>query len=111
MQEQRRGSERIVQAAEKMRDITRHVNAATQEQAKGGKQIATAVESVTAQAGQVARSTSEQNQGAQLINDAVVRIQKITQENVDVSIEMDIAVQTLKERADALAAELSKFKI
>lgn len=109
MQEQRRGSERIVQAAEKMRDITRHVSAATKEQARGGKQIAEAVESVTAQAGQVARSTSEQNQGAKQINDAVARIQKITQENVDVSIEMDIAVQMLKEKLADLQSELSKF--
>ena len=110
MQEQRRGSERIVQAAEKMRDITRHVSAATREQARGGKQIAEAVESVTAQAGQVARSTSEQNQGAKQINEAVARIQKITQENVDVSIEMDIAVQMLKEKLADLQAELNKFK-
>jgi methyl-accepting chemotaxis protein len=111
MQEQRRGSERIVQAAEKMRDITRHVNTATQEQARGSKQIAAAVESVTAQAAQVARSTSEQNQGALQINQAIERIQKITQENVDVSIEMDMAIQTLKEKADALQAELNKFKL
>lgn len=111
MQEQRRGSERIVQAADKMRDITRHVNSATQEQARGSKQIAGAVESVTAQAAQVARSTSEQNQGTQQINEAVVRIQKITQDNVDVSIEMDIAVKNLQEKLEALQEELNKFKL
>jgi methyl-accepting chemotaxis protein len=111
MQEQRRGSERIVQAAEKMRTITRQVNAATQEQAQGSKQIAAAVESVTAQTAQVARSTSEQNQGARQINEAIERIQKITQENVDVSVELDIAIQALKEKAAALQAEMEKFKL
>jgi len=110
LQEQRKGSERIVQAAERMRDITRQVRTATQEQTTGGKQIAGAIESVMRQAAQVARSTSEQTLGAQQIGGAIGKIQKITQDNVDVSIEMDIAVQTLKQKADALQAELDGFK-
>ena len=111
MQEQRRGSERIGQAAERMRDITRQVKTSTHEQTTGGRQIAKAVESVKVQAAQVARSTSEQSVGAQHISDAVSKIQKITQEVVDVSVEMDITVQTLKSRADALQAELEGFKV
>ncbi len=110
MQEQQKGSEQIGRAAEKMRDITRQVKSATQEQTTGSKQIAHVMESVTTQAAQIARSTSEQRQGAQQINDAVSRIQKITQDSVDLSIEMDMAVQTLRQRADALHAELGKFK-
>jgi methyl-accepting chemotaxis protein len=110
MQEQRRGSERIGQAAERMRDITRQVKTSTQEQTTGGRQIAGAVESVKGQAAQIARSTSEQSVGAQHISDAVSKIQKITQEVVDVSVEMDITVQTLKTRADALRSELEGFK-
>ncbi len=110
MQEQRRGSERIAQAAEQMREVTRQVTTASQEQTTGSRQIANTVESVTMQAASVARSTSEQSLGAQQISEAVDRIQKITQDNVDVSIEMDMAVQTLKARADALQAELARFK-
>jgi len=110
MQEQRSGSERISQAADRMRDITRQVKSSTQEQTTGSKQIAGAVESVTAQASQVARSTSEQSVGARQINEAISRIQKTTQENVDVSIEMEMAVQALKAKADVLQAELSGFK-
>ncbi|MGE5173321.1 MAG: methyl-accepting chemotaxis protein [Betaproteobacteria bacterium] len=110
LQEQRRGSERIAKAAERMREITRQVKTATQEQTTGSRQIANAVGSVTAQAAQVARSTSEQSLGAQQISDAINRIQKITQETVDVSVEMDMAVQTLKAKSDALQAELKGFK-
>jgi methyl-accepting chemotaxis protein len=110
MQEQRKGSERIAQAAEKMRDITRQMKVATQEQTVGSRQIAQAVESVTAQATQVARSTAEQSQGAQQISDAITRIQKITEENVDVSVEMDMAEMTIRDKADALRRELEKFK-
>ncbi len=110
MQEQRRGSERIGLAAERMRDITRQVKTATQEQTTGSKQIAAAVESVKEQAAQIARSTAEQNIGAEHISKAVSKIQKITQETVDVSVEMDMAVQTLKARADALRSELEGFK-
>ncbi|OGW42349.1 MAG: hypothetical protein A2010_08670 [Nitrospirae bacterium GWD2_57_9] len=110
MQEQRRGSERIALASERMRDITRQVKIATQEQTTGSRQIAGAVESVKEQAAQIARSTSEQKAGVQNIGDAVSKIQTITQETVDVSIEMDMAVQTLKSRADALRAELESFK-
>jgi len=110
VQEQRRGSERIANAAERMRDITRQMKTATQEQTTGSRHIANAVDSVKTQAAQVARSTSEQSVGAQQISNAVNRIQKITQENVDVSVEMDMAVQTLKSRAEALQAELEGFK-
>jgi methyl-accepting chemotaxis protein len=111
MQEQRRGSERIALAAERMRDITRQVTTATQEQTTGGRQIAGAVDSVKEQAAQIARSTAEQSAGAQHITSAVAKIQKITQDTVDVSIEMDMAVQALKARAEALQSELEGFKL
>ncbi len=111
MQEQRKGSERIAQAAEKMRDITRQMKTATHEQTVGSKQIAKAMEAVTNQTSQVARSTSEQSQGAQMISDAIARIQQITEENVDVSVEMDMAEATLREKAADLQAELKKFKL
>jgi methyl-accepting chemotaxis protein len=48
--------------------------------------------------------------GAQQISEAIGRIQNITQDTVDVSIEMDMAVHTLKAKADALQAELDGFK-
>ncbi len=111
MQEQRSGSERIGQAAERMLEITRQVKSATQEQTKGGRQIANAVESVKGQAARIAKSTAEQSIGTQHISDAVGKIQTITQEVVDVSIEMDMAVQSLKAQADALRADLEGFKI
>ena len=111
MQEQRNGSERIAQAAEKMRDITRQMKSATHEQTIGSKQIAKAMEAVTVQTAQVARSTSEQNQGAQQISDAILRIQKITEENVDVSVEMEMTEVTIREKAAALQDELKRFKV
>lgn len=110
LQEQRKGSDRIAQAAERMRDITRQVRTTTQDQTAGSRQIANAVESVTRQTSQVARSTAEQSQGAEQISEAIARIQKITQDTVDISIEMDMAVQTLKQRAEELVAELGGFK-
>ncbi len=109
MQEQQRGSEQISKAAEKMRDITHRVKYATHEQTTGSKQISGAVESVTGQAAQIARSTSEQKEGAGQISTAVASIQKITQESVDLSIEIDIAMQALRGRADELRAALGKF--
>ena len=105
-----RGEYTIVQAAERMRDITRQVRSATQEQTTGSRLIANAVESVTAQASQVARSTAKQSLGTQQISEAIDRIQKITKETVDVSIEMDMAVKALKQKADALQSELEGFK-
>jgi methyl-accepting chemotaxis protein len=110
LQEQRKGSERIVQAAERMRDITRQVKSSTQEQSSGSRAIADAVESITMQASQVARSATEQSLGAQQISDAISRIQKITGDTVDVSLEMDKAVKALKQHADAIRAELDNFK-
>ena len=111
MQEQRRRSDQIMTATEKMRTITRRVSDATREQTMGSRQIAQSVESVTAQAGQIARSTFEQHQGAKHISKAVSDIQQITQENVDLSVELEIAMQSLRERAVALQEELAKFKL
>ncbi|HAK60805.1 MAG TPA: hypothetical protein DCO77_10550 [Nitrospiraceae bacterium] len=111
MQEQRRRSDQIMTATEKMRTITRRVSDATKEQTMGSRQIAQSVESVTAQAGQIARSTFEQHQGAKHISKAVADIQQITQENVDLSVELEIAMQSLRERAVALQEELAKFKL
>jgi methyl-accepting chemotaxis protein len=110
-QEQHRGSEQIIKAVETMRDITRRLKFAIQEQTTGSRQIAGAMETVTAQAAQIARSTSEQTEGTRHISEAVASIQKITENSVDMSIEIDIAMQTLRERAGALQAELAKFNL
>ncbi len=109
LQEQRKGTERIAQAAEQMREITRQVKTATHEQSASSRLIAASVESVTAQAGQIARSATEQSQGAQQISDAVTRIQQITQDTVDLSIELEMAVQTLTAKAEELRTELTGF--
>jgi methyl-accepting chemotaxis protein len=69
------------------------------------------MEAVTTQAAHVARSTSEQSLGAQQISDAITRIQKITEDNVNVSVEMDVAEITLREKGAALQSELQKFKL
>lgn len=111
MHEQHQGSERIKLAADRMRDITRQVKIATREQSNGSKLIAAAVESIKEQAARIASSTSEQNTGVRHIGEAVGRIQTITQETMDVSIELDIAVQTLKTRSESLSTELESFKL
>jgi methyl-accepting chemotaxis protein len=94
-----------------MRDITLQVKSATQEQTTGSRSIANAVESVTVQAAQVARSTSEHSLGAQQISDAISRIQKITEDTVDLSVEMDKSVTVFKQNADVLNRELDGFKL
>jgi methyl-accepting chemotaxis protein len=94
-----------------MRDITLQVKSATQEQTTGSRSIANAVESVTVQAAQVARSTSEQSLGAQQSSDAISRIQKITEDTVDLSVEMDKSVTVFKQNADVLNRELDGFKL
>lgn len=111
MMEQRRGSEQITKAAENMRDITHRVQSATHEQTTGSRQITVAVESVTTQAAQIARSTSEQKEGAGQISTTVASIQKITRESVDLSIEIDIAMQALRERAEELRTALGGFRL
>jgi methyl-accepting chemotaxis protein len=110
MKEQHRGSEQIAKAAERMRDITHRVKYATEEQTTGSKQIAQSVEAVTSRAAQVARATAEQRQGAVHIADAVAKIQQITTESVDLSIELEMAMGALRERAAVLQGELEKFR-
>ena len=59
----------------------------------------------------VNEGTRAQAEGAQQISEAISRIQKITSDTVDVTIEMDMAVQTIKEKAAALQSELDSFKL
>lgn len=110
IEELKKGGERILQAAEQMRDATHRVKLATQEQTTGSRQIAKSMEAVTGQAWHVAGSTSEQQKAIAQISEAIGRIQKITQESVDLSIELDIAMQSLKEKTAALGTELAKFR-
>ncbi len=109
VQEQRRGSELISRSAEQMRGITRKMKQATQEQTEGSRQIAESVESVTGQASQIAKATAEQRQGADQISSAMVSVQKITNESVDLSIDMEVALNILRERAEALQSEMARF--
>lgn len=108
--EQKKGGERILMVAEQMKEISHRVKQATGEQTAVSKQIAKAMEAVTGQAGQVARSTSEQQKGIAEISRAIGSIQKITQESVDLSVELDMAVQALKQGAEALKTELERFR-
>jgi methyl-accepting chemotaxis protein len=66
---------------------------------------------VTVQASRVARSTAEQSLGAQQISEAINRIQKITEDTADVSVEMDKSVAVFKQNADVLNRELDGFKL
>jgi len=71
---------------------------ATQEQTIGSKQILQAMEAVN-DPGVPGRPVHvEQGLGAQQISDAINRIQKITEDNVNVSVEMDVAEITLREK-------------
>ena len=46
-----------------------------------------------------------------MICEAIARLQKISEENMDVSVEMNMAEATLREKAADLQAELAKFKL
>jgi len=102
---------RITQSAEKMEAITQQVNISTEEQARGSKQISAAGENVALKVQQIAQAMNEQKKESEVIRTAILEIQRITQLSVQMSQQMNQAMDGLIQQAGLLKGEVNHFKI
>lgn len=104
------GSEQVIRASERMREITRFVKTSTEEQAKAGKDIAMAVENMSAKIGLVNRATGEVQAGSDMIVKAIERIKQIAKENANQAAGLNISVEIMADQTGLLKREIEKFK-
>ena len=75
--EQARGSEQILRAAERMKNITKHVERSSQEQTRGSKQITRSIESISEMVSHLHAAQREQTKGGDQILQAVESLREI----------------------------------
>ena len=97
MQEQKNGSMHIVQAMDKIGDMTHEVQAVSQEMLHGSMAISTEMKQLAALSDTIVCGMNEMATGAMQINTAVQDVNNITQKNT--------------ESIDELTAEMEKFKV
>ena len=97
MQEQKSGSMHIVQAMDKIGDMTHEVQAVSQEMLKGSTAISNEMKLLAALSDTIACGMNEMASGAVQINTAVQEVNGITQKN--------------KQSIDSLTGEMEKFKV
>ena len=97
MQEQQNGSLHIVQAMDKIGDMTHEVQAVSQEMLKGSTAISTEMKLLAALSDTIACGMNEMASGAVQINTAVQEVNGITQKN--------------KQSIDSLTVEMEKFQV
>ena len=97
MQEQKNGSMHIVQAMDKISDMTHEVQAVSQEMLKGSTAISTEMKLLAALSDTIACGMNEMASGAVQINTAVQEVNGITQKN--------------KQSIDGLTGEMAKFTV
>ncbi|MDP3297335.1 MAG: methyl-accepting chemotaxis protein [Thermodesulfovibrionia bacterium] len=109
--EQSKGSSFIIEATAKMNEISYQLKTSLSEQRDGSRQIASATENVTNEASHIAASTGGQKEKSMDVVHLMEKIRNTTGNLTTSSNEMYEAVNSLKDEALNLLAELKKFKV
>jgi methyl-accepting chemotaxis protein len=109
--QQKIGSEQIMRAAERMREITRFVTTSTDQQAKAGRDISAAVEQMSAKIGMVNRAVEEVQAGSDLIVKSMDRIKEIARTNAERVAGLNTATDVMSKQSGILKGEIEKFKV
>lgn len=111
IQDQSKGSKFIIEATEKVKDLARQVKVATGEQKNGNRLIIDVIENATNQASQIAGATAKQKEKSIEIVQSMEKIHSTTGKLIGSSHEMNEVINSLKDEALNLLAEIKKFKV
>lgn len=111
LQEQGKGSTFIIEAAERVKDLSAHLKTATVEQKGVSRQIAEATDNVSKQASQIAGAMGNQKSNSDEIVNSMKKIQSATGTLISSSQSMNSVISSLKDEALNLLMELKKFKV
>ncbi|MDA8175400.1 MAG: methyl-accepting chemotaxis protein [Nitrospiraceae bacterium] len=111
LQEQTRGSQLIIEATGRIKDLSAQVKSAANDQKGGSVQISVAAESVAGQSVQIAHFTERQQKMSVELAGHMQKVNGMADSLVLSVKDMAGSVNSLKEQASNLSAELQKFKI
>ena len=109
--QQEKGSNLIVTAAERMRNLAQQVKSSTREQSRASANIAGSTENMTGMVHQIQRACEEQTRGSSQIAKAAEGIRDATDVNRDATLALDAAVGDLQKQTDNLRREMSVFRV
>ena len=98
--EQARGSEMIMEGADKMRVITQHVERSTQEQASGGKQISHAMESISKVVRQLNMDHRMQTEGTERITELAMEFEGILEDQEHSLARVKVALDAVRDELE-----------
>ncbi len=110
LQEQGKGSTFIIEAAERVKDLSAQLKVATTEQKGVSRQIAEATDNVSKQASQIAHAMENQKNNSKEIVGSMQQIQNTTNTLISSSQNMNAVISSLKAEAMNLLMELQKFR-
>ncbi len=109
--EQARGSEQIMKSAEKMKIVTKHVERSSQEQARGSKQITRSIENINEMVNHLNRAQKEQTKGSEQVMHAVENIKSVAEAQSRSMMDLEAAIDLLRQQAEVLRDEVRRFKV
>ncbi|WP_422843345.1 methyl-accepting chemotaxis protein [Acidovorax sp. M2(2025)] len=108
-------------SAEAAKEIKQLINASVERVEAGSRLVSDAgatmtdivqsVQRVTDMIGEITAASSEQSAGVAQVNQAIGNLDQMTQQNAALVEESAAAAQSLREQADHLAREVSRFKV
>ncbi|MBI5442376.1 MAG: methyl-accepting chemotaxis protein [Deltaproteobacteria bacterium] len=110
-QEQTADAQHVLEAAERMTNISVEVSIAAQEQATASQQILSAIDEMERTTQHVAHATVEQKKGGDIAVDAMDAIAAASRANLSAVGELSAASKGLADEAEALRTQLETFHV
>jgi methyl-accepting chemotaxis protein len=111
MSELENGTFNITQTSQKMNAVTQQVQTDLEEQAKRSMQISGTGEGVRVQVQQIAASMIEQKKGTEILMNSIAEIQRMTEINLQMTEQMNQAMNGLAGQTDLLKNEVHHFGV
>jgi methyl-accepting chemotaxis protein len=108
-QEQGRGSEQIIAAVERMKELTAQVRSSTRAQSESSGHIVQATEAITDSIGNVRKACEDEAASTRQIVKAMEDIQHSSKSNVETTRVMNSAVSGLSRQVALLQQEMGGF--
>jgi methyl-accepting chemotaxis protein len=109
--EQTLGSEQMSKAVVAIREMSQQFKRATTEQSQGAKLITRASQETTELAQNILKAVQSEAQESDTMVQALERMRSATRDNLEVVSHLNEMAQNMKEQADLLREEISRFRI
>jgi methyl-accepting chemotaxis protein len=109
--EQSGGSKLIIDATEKMKDLSNHVRTASSEHKDGSTMIVHSMENVSLQIDHISQAVQKQKQGSDEVVQSMERIRSSARNLIGSANIMRETIRALRAEAESLVSEIQKFNL